>query len=220
MLPVYSALHTIPPILFRSKSFRAHPTKILLKSFFGTLRSCSFLATFVMLFQGLVCTQRNVFYALDGKVPEWVMKIWLHKGYYWASGEFWGRAPRCEERERGASAHSDFDYRTGFLTCISLFIEEKKRRGELAMYVAFLLLAFAQLGDGSCSPFRSSFLSSLPPSHTYCSHTQVRPPPRHGIPLVRPAPALLRPLRTGRRGVDDEVSFASPASSTRRERGS
>ncbi|ORY90918.1 hypothetical protein BCR35DRAFT_261329 [Leucosporidium creatinivorum] len=108
MLPVYSALHTIPPILFRSTAFRAHPTKILLKAFLGTLRSCSFLATFVMLFQGLVCTQRNVYYALKGRVPEWVMKVWLHKGYYWASG---------------------------FLTCISLFIEEKKRRGELAMYV-------------------------------------------------------------------------------------
>jgi hypothetical protein len=100
MIPVYSALHTIPPILFRSKAFRANPTKVLTKSFFGTLRSCSFLATFVMLFQGLVCAQRNVYYALDGKVPEWMMKIWLHKGYYWVSGEFCSVVAELGSRRR------------------------------------------------------------------------------------------------------------------------
>lgn len=81
---------------------------VLIKSFIGTMRSCGFLATFVSFFQAPVCSQRNIFYAIHGHVPEWVENILLHKGYYWMSG---------------------------FATCLSLFIEEKKRRGELAMYV-------------------------------------------------------------------------------------
>ncbi|KAL8279225.1 hypothetical protein RQP46_008262 [Phenoliferia psychrophenolica] len=108
MFPVYAALHIIPPMLLRYKVFLKDPQRVLLKSALGTLRSCSFLATFVTLFQGLVCSQRNIYYAIHGRVPEWVEKILLHKGYYWISG---------------------------FATCLSLSIEEKKRRGELAMYV-------------------------------------------------------------------------------------
>lgn len=86
MLPVYGALHTIPPILLRNKNFRKNPQKVLTKSLFGTIRSCSFLATFVVIFQGLVCTQRNLYNALHGKIPDWAEKILLHKGYYWISG--------------------------------------------------------------------------------------------------------------------------------------
>lgn len=90
------------------------PQRFLTKSALGTLRSSSFLACFVTWFQFLVCTQRNIYYAIHGRVPEWVEKLLLHKGYYWA---------------------------VGFSTCLSLFIEEKKRRGELAMYVPLLLSA-------------------------------------------------------------------------------
>lgn len=87
MLPVYGALHTIPPILFRSKAFRKNPSAVLTKSFLGTMRSCSFLATFVVLFQGLVCSQRNIYYAIHNKVPAWLEAMLMHKGYYWVSGE-------------------------------------------------------------------------------------------------------------------------------------
>ncbi|BGP13331.1 hypothetical protein JCM10213v2_001250 [Rhodosporidiobolus nylandii] len=51
---------------------------------------------------------RHIFEAIQGKVPEWLVKLLLHKSYYWFSG---------------------------FATCLALFIEEKKRRRELAMYV-------------------------------------------------------------------------------------
>ncbi|KAM0751507.1 hypothetical protein T439DRAFT_324689 [Meredithblackwellia eburnea MCA 4105] len=108
MFPVYASLHIIPPILLRHKVFLKNPQRVLLKSALGTLRSCSFLATFVTLFQGLVCAQRNVYYAIHGRVPEWMEKIVLHRFFYWFNG---------------------------FGTCLALFIEEKKRRGELAMYV-------------------------------------------------------------------------------------
>ncbi|GAA6038526.1 hypothetical protein JCM8097_004613 [Rhodosporidiobolus ruineniae] len=106
--PVYAGLHFIPPIILRRKAFLRDPRTALLKSLLGTLRSCSFLATFVTLFQGLVCFQRTLYYSVHGKVPEWIERIVVHKFYYWL---------------------------TGFSTCLALFIEEKKRRRELAMYV-------------------------------------------------------------------------------------
>ncbi|GAA5936909.1 uncharacterized protein JCM15063_000098 [Sporobolomyces koalae] len=106
--PVYAGLHLIPPIILRYKVFLKNPQTVFSKAFFGTLRSSSFLATFVVIFQSLVCVQRNIYDTYSGKIPNWLMSIVLHKSYYWFSG---------------------------FATCISLFIEEKKRRRELAMYV-------------------------------------------------------------------------------------
>ncbi|GAA5834813.1 hypothetical protein JCM5353_000676 [Sporobolomyces roseus] len=106
--PVYAGLHLIPPIILRNKVFLRDPQSVITKAFLGTLRSSSFLATFVVIFQSLVCLQRNLYNNYLGKWPDWVMKIVLHKSYYWFSG---------------------------FATCLSLFIEEKKRRRELAMYV-------------------------------------------------------------------------------------
>lgn len=86
-MPVYGALHTIPPILLRNKNFRKDPSKVLTKAFFGTARSCSFLATFVVIFQSLVCTQRNFYMTFHNKVPAWIEALIMHKGYYWISGE-------------------------------------------------------------------------------------------------------------------------------------
>ncbi|GAA5941017.1 hypothetical protein JCM1841_006610 [Sporobolomyces salmonicolor] len=106
--PVYAGLHVIPPIILRRAVFLKDPKAALLKSFLGTLRSCSFLATFVTLFQGLVCLQRNIWDKFHGRIPAWLEAIIMHKSYYWFSG---------------------------FATCLSLFIEERKRRRELAMYV-------------------------------------------------------------------------------------
>ncbi|CEQ39308.1 SPOSA6832_00828, partial [Sporobolomyces salmonicolor] len=129
--PVYAGLHVIPPIILRRAVFLKEqaclslfdapfltdlihffdfdsPKAALLKSFLGTLRSCSFLATFVTLFQGLVCLQRNIWDKFHGRIPAWLEAIIMHKSYYWFSG---------------------------FATCLSLFIEERKRRRELAMYV-------------------------------------------------------------------------------------
>lgn len=75
------------------------------------MRSCSFLASFVTLFQGLVCLQRDIYdYLLSHPTtfPPWLIGLIAHKSWYWLCG---------------------------FATCVPLFIEEKKRRRELAMYV-------------------------------------------------------------------------------------
>ncbi|KPV76961.1 uncharacterized protein RHOBADRAFT_51936 [Rhodotorula graminis WP1] len=104
--PVYAGLHFVPPLLFRSKAWMKRPSTFLLKSLLGTLRSCSFLASFVTLFQGLVCLQRHIY--LSPRVPPWIRQLVVHKAWYWFAG---------------------------LSTGLPLFIEEKKRRRELAMYV-------------------------------------------------------------------------------------
>ncbi|GAA5961120.1 hypothetical protein JCM8115_005835 [Rhodotorula mucilaginosa] len=106
--PVYAGLHLIPPILLRSKAWMKNPSTYLYRSAFNTIRSCSFLATFVVIFQGLVCFRQHVYAALAGRVPAWLLSIVQHRMYYWFCG---------------------------FSTCIALFIEDPKRRRELAMYV-------------------------------------------------------------------------------------
>lgn len=64
----------------------------------GTLRSCGFLATFVTLFQALVCSQRNFYGLVHGKdlIPLWLENMIMHKGYYWVSGA--SLCPRTKPR--------------------------------------------------------------------------------------------------------------------------
>ncbi|TNY20044.1 hypothetical protein DMC30DRAFT_272138, partial [Rhodotorula diobovata] len=104
--PVYAALHFLPPLLLRYKAWMKSPSTALLKSLLGTLRSCSFLASFVALFQSLVCLQRTIY--LSPSTPPWLARLVAHKAWYWFAG---------------------------LSTGLPLFIEEKKRRRELAMYV-------------------------------------------------------------------------------------
>jgi len=52
MLPVYSALHFIPMLVLRRKHFAKDPLGLLMKATVGTIRSCSFLGVYVMLYQG------------------------------------------------------------------------------------------------------------------------------------------------------------------------
>ena len=51
MLPVYGALHVIPPILFKTKAFRRDPQSMLVKAALGTARSSTFLSVFVVIYQ-------------------------------------------------------------------------------------------------------------------------------------------------------------------------
>jgi len=107
MAPVYAGLHLIPPLLFKRKQFMKDPLPLLLKSVKGTIRSGCFISTFVCIFQSLVCFRHQTWW-FGQTLPKPLRALWLTKYYYWVLGA---------------------------TTCLSLFIEEKKRRGELAMYV-------------------------------------------------------------------------------------
>lgn len=53
MIPIYGALHFIPPLLFKRKLFMQNPMKMLLRSGFGTLRSSAFFGMVVVIFQSM-----------------------------------------------------------------------------------------------------------------------------------------------------------------------
>lgn len=120
---------------------RDSPSTYLYRSAFNTLRSCSFLATFVVLFQGLVCFRQHVYAALvAARVPSWLLAIAQHRIYYWFCGYV---LSFLFQRDFAASPHSSTLTRfpphptrpNSFSTCLALFIEDPKRRRELAMYV-------------------------------------------------------------------------------------
>ncbi|KAK0450040.1 hypothetical protein EV421DRAFT_1297768 [Armillaria borealis] len=116
MLPVYGALHFLPPILFRTKAFMRDPLKILAKAGFGTARSCTFLGVYVVIYQGLVCARGVIHEFLTSMSPKSLFKIpqWLVDFLFMSRAAYWW---------------------PGLPTGLSLLIEEKKRRAELSMYV-------------------------------------------------------------------------------------
>ena len=50
-MPVYTALHFIPMVLFKRKAFVRDPSRMLGKAGVGTLRSSAFLGAFVVIYQ-------------------------------------------------------------------------------------------------------------------------------------------------------------------------
>ncbi|PWN35689.1 uncharacterized protein FA14DRAFT_145616 [Meira miltonrushii] len=114
ILPVYMTLHFVPAIFLRMRAFRKDPLRVFLRSLFGSVRSSSFLGAFVIIFQTLFCTCHSLHDKIINDprllaiVPEWARKFLVGTAMHW-----WA----------------------GFATCLSLFIEHKRRRTELAMYV-------------------------------------------------------------------------------------
>ncbi|KAK2465891.1 hypothetical protein APHAL10511_001532 [Amanita phalloides] len=118
MLPIYSALHFVPAILFKWKAFTRDPGRVIVKSGLGSLRSSAFLGVFVVIYQTLFCAKHNLHRFLSVlkrspsnpllHIPQHVIDFLVSKSSFWLSG---------------------------FAAGLSLFVEEKRRRGELAMYV-------------------------------------------------------------------------------------
>lgn len=114
ILPVYMTLHFVPAVFLRMRAFRKDPIRVFLRSLFGSVRSSSFLGFFVIIFQTLFCGSHQLFDfiqerpALASKVPQWLQKFLVSTMIQWSAG---------------------------FATCLSLFVEHKRRRTELAMYV-------------------------------------------------------------------------------------
>ena len=53
-LPIYGALHVVPMLLFKRKTFARAPGPMLLRAGWGSMRSAVFLAVFVAIYQGAV----------------------------------------------------------------------------------------------------------------------------------------------------------------------
>ncbi|KAI9248612.1 hypothetical protein BY458DRAFT_526365 [Sporodiniella umbellata] len=100
-MPVYGTLHLVPALLLKSQHFKKDPLGMLKKIIWATLKSGTFLGTFVTLYQYQMCMHRE---------------LWIKHGSRWNSKYFYGWA--------------------GFVCAyVSIFFEDKKRRGELALYV-------------------------------------------------------------------------------------
>lgn len=124
MLPIYGALHFVPAVLFKRKAFAEDPGKVLVRAGMGSLRSSAFLGVFVVIYQTIYCYKHklhklltllrtgalpsNILTAPLTRIPQWLIDLLISKASFWLPG---------------------------FAAGLSLFVEEKRRRGELAMYV-------------------------------------------------------------------------------------
>ncbi|GLB34301.1 putative peroxisome organization [Lyophyllum shimeji] len=119
MLPIYGALHFVPAVLFKRKAFMQDPGKMLVRASLGSMRSSAFLGVFVVIYQTLYCYKHKLHKYLTllkltksvnplRAVPQAFIDALISKASFWLPG---------------------------FLAGLSLFVEEKRRRGELAMYV-------------------------------------------------------------------------------------
>ncbi|KAJ4484844.1 hypothetical protein C8J55DRAFT_30316 [Lentinula edodes] len=120
MLPIYGALHFVPAVLFKRSTFMQNPWKVLMKAAIGTGRSSAFLGIFVIIYQSINCFKNqsheylstlspsSPLYPLVQKMPKSVIDLLISKYSFFVPGLFSG---------------------------LALFVEEKRRRPELAMYV-------------------------------------------------------------------------------------
>ncbi|KAG9035196.1 hypothetical protein FRB95_011930 [Tulasnella sp. JGI-2019a] len=108
LLPVYSALHLIPTLLFKRKYLLEDPIRSALKVAFGAIRSSTFIGVFVFIFQSGFCILRNGNLAnLPGPLGTFFRTIRRSKLAWWLFSSLSG---------------------------LSLLVENKHRREELAMY--------------------------------------------------------------------------------------
>ncbi|KDN49260.1 hypothetical protein RSAG8_01962, partial [Rhizoctonia solani AG-8 WAC10335] len=109
MVPIYGALHFIPMVLFKQSEFMKHPLKMLRRSAYATARSSTFLGVFVAIYQTYFCFKHNLYLAARLKlIPPNLRFAFISRASWWLGG---------------------------FLSGLSLLVEDKRRRGELAMYV-------------------------------------------------------------------------------------
>ncbi|KAF8885816.1 hypothetical protein BD779DRAFT_1442157 [Infundibulicybe gibba] len=131
MLPIYGALHIVPAVLFKREAFTRDPGSVLLRASLGAGRSSAFLGVFVVIYQTLNCFKHQLHHALTtlsapstsasplllsllrllprALLPsQWLADLLVSRASFWIPG---------------------------FMAGLALFIEEKRRRAELAMYV-------------------------------------------------------------------------------------
>ncbi|KAI3661319.1 hypothetical protein MP638_005756 [Amoeboaphelidium occidentale] len=110
IFPVNLALNVVPSVLLKMKDFLKNPSSVVVKSLYHASRSSAFLGVYVAVYQVVICIHRLL--SLPSVTP-----IWLH--------DILATKP----------AHN-FVYTFGGFICaiVSIYVEDKKRRGELALY--------------------------------------------------------------------------------------
>lgn len=109
-LPIYGALHFVPLLFFKRTALARAPIRMAMRAAWGTARSTAFLSVAVVTFQGWFCAMQNAHRSLSARraeVPEWLLAAVISRPMHWIGG---------------------------LITGLSLFVEAKHRRGELAMY--------------------------------------------------------------------------------------
>ncbi|EJD32721.1 hypothetical protein AURDEDRAFT_178182, partial [Auricularia subglabra TFB-10046 SS5] len=89
MVPIYGALHPIPTILFKRHVFFKKPAPLIGQSLLNTMRSSTFLAVFVIIFQWMMCVKSNLYGYLSSPqrrpfaLPQWLLQLLIMKPSYW-----------------------------------------------------------------------------------------------------------------------------------------
>ncbi|KAG8932210.1 hypothetical protein FRC01_000132 [Tulasnella sp. 417] len=109
MAPMYGALHFVPLLLFKRKRLMKEPFTTLVKALLGTIRSSAFLGVYVAIYQSYICFLHLLYrLPLDPSIAPAFRRFILSKPLWWFGG---------------------------ILSGMSLFVEDARRRPELAMYV-------------------------------------------------------------------------------------
>ncbi|KAG8792199.1 hypothetical protein FRC12_006836 [Ceratobasidium sp. 428] len=96
-------------LLFKRKEFMKQPWSMLKRSAYGTARSSAFLGVFVVIYQSFFCLKHNLYLSPYLKrLSPGARFVLISRASFWLGG---------------------------LLAGLSLFVEEKRRRAELAMYV-------------------------------------------------------------------------------------
>ncbi|KAI0722482.1 hypothetical protein C8Q76DRAFT_615216 [Earliella scabrosa] len=123
MLPIYGALHFIPMMLFRRDKLMKDPSRMLLRAAWGTGRSSAFLGTFVLIYQLYFCSKHNLYEKLMSLRNSASTSLLAYL------------AKRLPAGWIDIIISKQSFFLGGLLSGLSLFVEEKRRREELAMYV-------------------------------------------------------------------------------------
>jgi hypothetical protein len=134
-LPIYGALHVVPMLLFKRKAVAHAPVPMVLRAGWGSTRSAAFLAAFVSIYQGAV---GSVLYSFCAVNASWGLRVDWWQGYFCSAQNAHRalvRRPRIPSWLLAALVSKPSFWLGGLLAGMSVLIEAKHRRGELAMYV-------------------------------------------------------------------------------------
>lgn len=118
-------------VVLRRKSFAKDPGGLLKRAVIGILRSSSFLSVFVIIYQGAPSTSSQLHVTVQcSLIASFLIVAFL--GLFCARNQalenFFGGIPKWL---RAALMRKEYFWMVGFATCLSLFVEESKRRSEL-----------------------------------------------------------------------------------------